>query len=523
MWPKTPNTLCSAWRLPIQILVFSGLSQSLTADPLPVIRSQTPSPAHQACSLAKTAFKASANGSATPEYIDAQSNSYVNRTQVNWSSNNWQNASCIVSPQDVQDVARVIGIITSTQSPFSIRSGGHDFNKNHSTVENGVIIDMVNFNDITLSVDKSSITVGVGTRWGAVYQALNGTGVSVNGARSPDPAIGGQTISGGSGWLNNIAGPTAASVIAADVVLANASIIHATEQNAADLLWALRGGGPNYGIVISFTYKTLPVDKVWYGTVQFPAERNRELLDALVEYRQLAAKDSKASIVFGLSTDTSVPASFVGFFYADAIEYPSVFSPFYNLTAAPGGITPRLGTLADLTAGTHSPQYPEPGTVPSSHYAVTMPHKVDKATYNETYTTFTSLAEEASDRGWVFAFGSQPISANAARAASNMPLGLEVVEQDWAYATLGWESPDDDSDAMGLLVRMGQGFGSAAARHDTKIRYLFMNDAYDGQPVLSSYGVENVQKLRDISRKYDPHQVFQRLQNGGWLLSRETA
>lgn len=195
---------------------------------------------------------------------------------------------------------------------------------------------------------------------------VNGTGVSVNGARSPDPAIGGQTISGGSGWLNNLAGPTAASVIGADVVLANATIVHASEQNAADLLWALRGGGPNYGIVISFTYKTLPVDKVWYGTRLFPAEMNRRLLDALVEYRQLAAKDTKASLVFGLSTDTSTPASFVGYFYADAVEYPSVFTPFYNLTAASGGITPRLGTLADLTAGTHTPQYPEPGTVPSS-------------------------------------------------------------------------------------------------------------------------------------------------------------
>lgn len=62
-----------------------------------------------------------------------------------------------------------------------------------------------------------------------------------------------------------------------------------------------------------------------------------------------------------------------------------------------------------------------------------MPHKVDKATYNESYTTFTSLAEEASARGWAFAFGSQPITANAARAASNMPTGLEVVEQDCRF------------------------------------------------------------------------------------------
>ncbi|KAI0409330.1 FAD-binding domain-containing protein [Xylaria palmicola] len=503
------------------LLAVASLTQCLASDPLPNVRPQAPSPAHRACASVKAAVKASASGSGIPAFVDPQSELYTNRTRVNWSSNNWQNASCIVAPRDAQDVARVMSIITSTQAPFSIRSGGHDFNKNHSTVEDGLIIDLVNFDGISLSSDKASITVGVGVRWGAVYQALNGTGVSVNGARSPDPAIGGQTISGGSGWLNNLVGPTAASVIAADVVVANGSIVHASDHNAADLLWALRGGGPNYGIVTSFTYKTVPVDKVWYGLQQYPAEKNRELLDALLEYRELAAKDPKASIVFGLSQDTSSPQSFVGFFYADAVERPSVFSPFYRVKAAAEGIPPTLGTLAGLTSLSHSPQYPEPNTVPSRHYAVTMPHKVDRATYNETYATFTSLAEKALTRGWQLAFGSQPISANAARAASDTPLGLEVVEQDWAYATLTWESQDDDSAAMDLLVRMGQGFASAAKHHGSEIRYRFMNDAYDGQDVLMSYGAENLQKLIDISRRYDPDQVFQRLQNGGWLLSRE--
>lgn len=101
------------------------------------------------------------------------------------SSNNWQNASCIVSPWDAGDVARVLSIITSTQAPFSIRSGGHDFNKNHSTVEDGVIIDMVNFNDISLSSDKTSITVGAGTRWGAVYQAREYLPIRVLGSPYP--------------------------------------------------------------------------------------------------------------------------------------------------------------------------------------------------------------------------------------------------------------------------------------------------------------------------------------------------
>lgn len=83
-------------------------------------------------------------------------------------------------------------IIRSTNTTFSLRSGGHDFNRNHSGIgQSGILIDMVNFNNVSLAADKKTLTVGVGARWGAVYNSLHGTGVSVNGAKSPNPGVGG--------------------------------------------------------------------------------------------------------------------------------------------------------------------------------------------------------------------------------------------------------------------------------------------------------------------------------------------
>lgn len=268
---------------------------------------------------------------------------------------------------------RVITIVTFTQATFSIRSGGHDFNVNHSNVgQSGILVDMTNFNNISLSADKSAVTVGVGVRWGTVYQALNGTGVSVNGGRSPNPGVGGQTLGGGIGWFSNLAGVTASSVIAAEVVLANSSVVQANEASNQELLWGLRGGGPNYGIVTSFTYKTLPIDKMWFAARLYTADKNQQLLNALVAYQQLAANDNRANIVYQLSEDTAVPQSFVGFLYLDPVEYPSVFSPFYNITQATNMVNSTIRTLADLATHYYNPQYPDPGIPPSryvdSHY-----------------------------------------------------------------------------------------------------------------------------------------------------------
>ena len=89
------------------------------------------------------------------------------------------------------------------------------------------------------------------------------------------------------------------------------------------------------------------------------------------------------------------------------------------------------------------------------------------------------------------------------------------------HVTMEWDSPHDDAQAIGLIQNMGQAIRLSAIKHDADIPFIFMNDAYDGQQVLSGYGAGNLAKLRNIAKAYDPEGVFQRLQNGGWLLSRE--
>ena len=83
-----------------------------------------------------------------------------------------------------------------------------------------------------------------------------------------------------------------------------------------------------------------------------------------------------------------------------------------------------------------------------------------------------------------------------------------------------WTSVHDDARAIELTQKLGESIRSFAVKHDADLSYRFMNDAYDGQSVLSGYGAGNVELLRNIAQAYDPEGVFQKLQNGGWLLSR---
>lgn len=270
-------------------------------------------------------------------------------------------------------------ILTSTNSTFALRSGGHDFNVNHSNVNNtGILVDMVHFNQITLSADKETVAIGAGARWGDVYRALNGSGVSVNGGRSPNPGVAGQTLGGGIGWFSNLVGPSAASVVAAEVVLANASIVKATNKNNADLLWALKGGGPNYGVVTSFTYKTLPINNMWFESRLYTPDKNQQLLNALVKYQELAVNDTNSNIVYQLSEDISSPQSFVGFLYLDPVERPPVFDPFYEIVPTSYRINSTIGNLAELTSFYYDPTYPE---TPPSRYIETNPFPEESSVF----------------------------------------------------------------------------------------------------------------------------------------------
>ncbi len=102
--------------------------------------------------------------------------------------------------------------------------------------------------------------------------------------------IAGLTLGGGIGWLNGKHGLALDNLLAADVVTADGELLHASDTESPDLFWAIRGGGGNFGVVTSFTYRLHPVGRVLGGHVVYPPERTREALRFYHEFSRAARR-----------------------------------------------------------------------------------------------------------------------------------------------------------------------------------------------------------------------------------------
>ena len=163
--------------------------------------------------------------------------------------------AAIVPCTGPEDVAGAIAGAREAGLPLAVRSGGHCFAGRSST--EGVLIDVAPMDDVVVGGGRA--TIGAGARLGAVYDALAAHGVTIAAGCGPTVGISGLVLGGGLGILGRMHGLTADSLLAAEVVLADGSVVDA----GADLLWALRGaGGARFGVVTTLELATVPAPQM---------------------------------------------------------------------------------------------------------------------------------------------------------------------------------------------------------------------------------------------------------------------
>lgn len=131
------------------------------------------------------------------------------------------------------------------------------------------------------------------------------------------------------------------------MVLAKGNIVNANALENSDLFWALKGGGPNFGIVTRFDLYTIPLNEIWYEIVTYPVDQAPQVLEALAQWQlDCGSSDFKSNIVFEITLDYVL----VGLLYAgsSASGYPDCFAPFYNLTSFTVTIPSTIGTFSSL-------------------------------------------------------------------------------------------------------------------------------------------------------------------------------
>ena len=184
----------------------------------------------------------------------------------------------VVRCKGAADVIAAVGFARSSGLPIAVRGGGHSI-AGFSTVDDGIVIDLSQMNEVRVDVAGRRATVGGGAVWADVDHETQAHGLATTGGLVSSTGVAGFTLGGGIGWTMRKFGLACDNLVSADVVTADGCLVRASESENRDLLWGLRGGGGNFGIVTQFEFELHPLGPLVYaGPIFYPADAAGDLL-----------------------------------------------------------------------------------------------------------------------------------------------------------------------------------------------------------------------------------------------------
>ena len=196
---------------------------------------------------------------------------------------------------DAADVIAAVNFAQENDLVAAIRGGGHNV-AGFGTVDDGLVIDLSRMKGIRVDPEKRTVRAQGGCTWGDVDHATHAFGFATPGGVVSTTGIAGLSLGGGIGHLTRPFGLACDNIISADVVIADGQFVVASEKENADLFWALRGGGGNFGVVTSFEFRLHEVSTVYAGPVFWSLDRGA---DAMTFYREfMAGAPDSLNVIF---------------------------------------------------------------------------------------------------------------------------------------------------------------------------------------------------------------------------------
>ena len=214
----------------------------------------------------------------------------------------------IIQCKTTSDIAAAIRFAREHKLEIAVKGGGHNV-AGRAMVKGGLVIDLSLMKAITVDSERRTVTAEGGVTLAELNRETQKYNLATTGGVVSTTGVAGLTLGGGYGYLAGKHGLALDNLLSATVVSAKSEIMTASERENADLFWAIRGGGGNFGVVSSFTYRAHPVGPtITAGLVAWPVSEASAVLRL---YRELASSsDDEVTVASGLlcvpSTDTKV-------------------------------------------------------------------------------------------------------------------------------------------------------------------------------------------------------------------------
>jgi FAD/FMN-containing dehydrogenase len=447
-------------------------------------------------------IRGSVIGPADPEYDAAR---------AVWNAMIDRRPAIIVRPADTADVRTAVLAAVASGLPVSVRGGGHNV-AGHAVGEGALMLDLSGMRRVAVDPDRRIARVEGGATWGDVDRATQAYGLATPGGLISDTGVGGLTLSGGIGWLRSAFGLAIDNLVGAEVVTADGSVVHATADGPdADLLWALRGGGGNFGVVTAFELALHPLGPTvaFCGPVyalddgpgpirfwrDFLADKH-DRVGSLVEFSTIPHTADYPEDAWGRRVYT-IAAMDAG----DAAAGEALLAP---LRAQGRLVTDYSGRMAYTDAqqlfdtvipfGQHRCYW-------KSRYLATL----DDATI-DALCAHNAAPPSANTLSSIWNFG----GATARVSADATAFGDRSMPWMASFDSI-WTEPADDASNIAWTRAGWEALAPWSA--GDRVYLNFAGHGEDAALTERAFGPANHRRLREIKRRYDPANVFRFNQN----------